>query len=151
MSSRLKLYAQLEPFGECATQRGVGKKIIYGMGGGGGSSSSSSSTATTTQNSDMRVVGGNDSVNLSAQDSTVSLVTTDRGAVNAAFGFADFVSAQAFDFAHAAQIDTSKTVTGAMEKVADAYSTAKAGEQKIFAGAALAVVGVVAAIAMKRG
>lgn len=148
--SRRQLYAMGEPLGECATQR-IGGKIIYGGGGGGGSSSSSASTATTTNQTDMRVVGGNDSVNVSAQSSTVNLTTTDRGAVAGAFGFARDVSAQAFNFASASQIDTSKTVTDAMGKVADAYSTAKAGEQKIFAGAALAIVGVVAAISFRRG
>lgn len=148
--SRRQLYAMGEPLGEGATRR-EGGKIIYGGGGGGGSSSSSSDTSTTTTNTDMRVVGGADSVNVSAQNSTLSLTTTDRGAVSGAFGFAREVSAQAFDFATASQVDTSKTVTDAMGQVAEAYSTAKAGEQKIFAGAALAIVGVVAAISFRRG
>lgn len=111
-------------------------------------SSSNSSSNTTTQQTDARVVGGDKSTNISTSNSTVNVI--DAGAVQSAFGFAEGVSAQAFDFAHASQIDTSKTVKEAMQEVADAYSEAKAGEQKIFAGAALAVVGVVAFIGLKR-
>lgn len=112
------------------------------------SSSSASTQATTTTNTDARVVGGDSSTNISAAGSTINM--TDSGAVHAAFGFAEHVSKDAFDMVSAAQINTANTAKNAMEKVTDAYSTAKAGEQKIFAGAALAVVGVVAAIALKR-
>lgn len=109
---------------------------------------SSSSAQSSTTNTDMRVVGGDSSTNVSAQNSTVNVL--DGGAVHDAFGFADSVTKNAFDFAHASQVDTSATVDTALGKVSDAYGTAKAGEQKIFAGAALAVVGVVAAIALRR-
>lgn len=111
----------------------------------GGSSSSQSQQ--TTSNADLRVVGGNNSTNVSAQNSTITV--TDANAVHDAFGFASTVTQSAFDYAHATQVDTSKTVSDAMAQVSDAYSTAKAGEQKIFAGAALAVVGVVAFVALK--
>jgi hypothetical protein len=113
------------------------------------SSSSSASTSSTTNNTDMRVVGGDMSTNVSAHGSTINV--TDAGAVHEAFGVVNAVTQNAFDFAHATQIDTSQTVHDALGQVTDAYSTAKAGEQKIFAGAALAVVGVVAAIALKKG
>lgn len=145
MTSRRKLYALGETFGESCT-RVEGGRRVYG-GGGGGSSSSSSSQATTTTNQDMRVVGGSQSTNVSATSSTVTV--TDAGAIQASFGFAQEVAADAFDMANASQINTSKTVTEALDMVEKAYSTAKAGEQKIFAGAALAVVGVVAAIALR--
>lgn len=144
--SKRQLYALGEPLGESATRLDEAGRIVCGGGGGGGSSSSSSDQ--TTQNTDMRVVGGDGSSNVSAQNSTVTMI--DGGAVSGAFGFAKEVSAQAFNFASASQIDTQKTVSDAMGRVADAYSTAKAGEQKIFAGAALAVVGVVAAIGFRR-
>lgn len=143
--SKRRLYQLGEPLGDSATRREAGR-VIYG-GGGGGSSSSQANTTNTTQNTDMRVVGGNNSTNVSAQNSTVNV--TDAGAVASAFGFANTVTQNAFDFAHASQIDTSKTVADALGQVQAAYSTAKAGEQKIFAGAALAIVGVVAAIAMR--
>lgn len=148
--SKRRLYALGEPLGDCVTRREAGR-IICGGGGGGGSSSSDAST--TTNNTDMRVVGGNNSTNTSAHvgnGSAVTVNTVDAGAVAASFGFAKDVSAQAFNFASASQIDTSKTVASAMGQVAEAYSTAKAGEQKIFAGAALAVVGVVAVIGFSR-
>jgi hypothetical protein len=148
MTSRRKLYALGETFGDSCTRIEAGR-LICGGGGGGGSSSSSSSQATTTTNQDMRVVGGNQSTNVSATSSTVTV--TDAGAIQASFGFAQEVSQDAFDMASASQINTSKTVTEAISQVEKAYSTAKAGEQKIFAGAALAVVGVVAAIALRKG
>lgn len=147
--SRRKLYAIGEPFGDSATVRGVGRKTIYGMGGTGGTTSSAASTATTTTNTDSRVVGGNNSINLSSSGSTTTINNTDSGSVAAAFGFAKDVSANAFNYAQASQIDTSKTVSDAMGQVAAAYSTSKAGEQKVFAGAALAIVGVVAFIGLK--
>src|SRR3990172_4209822 len=105
-----KLYAMGEPLGECVTTRKPNGGYCCGGGGGGGSSTSSSATTTTTNNTDSRVVGGNDSINASVHNSTVSLTTTDRGAVAGAFGFAKEVSAQAFNFASASQVDTSKTV-----------------------------------------
>lgn len=141
--SRRQLYALGEPIGESATRRD-GLKIVYG---GGGSSSSASTQATT--NTDARVVGGDNSANVSAAHSNVTINTTDAGAVHDAFGFAAHVSDGAFDMASASQVQTTQATQSAMAQVADAYSTAKAGEQKIFAGAALAVVGVVAAIALR--
>lgn len=146
MTSRRQLYALGEPFGESCTRIEAGR-LICGGGGGGGSSSSQSTQSTATTNQDMRVVGGNESTNVSAMNSTVTV--SDAGAINSAFGFAHDVARDAFEMASASQINTSKTVADALGQVEKAYSTAKAGEQKIFAGAALAVVGVVAAIALK--
>lgn len=108
---------------------------------------SSSKTNQTTNNTDMRVVGGDLSTNVSAQNSTVSVI--DAGAIHEAFGFGQSVMDGAFNFASASQVNTSQTVGDALGKVEEAYSTAKAGEQKIFAGAALAVVGVVAFVALR--
>lgn len=109
---------------------------------------SSSTSTQATSNTDARVVGGDGSVNIS---STGSITMTDAAAVHEAFGFAESVAADAFDMASASQIETGKTVKDALGQVSSAYSTAKAGEQKIFAGAALAIVGVVAVIAFKKG
>lgn len=145
--SRRQLYAHGEPIGDSATQRKPGGGYRCGGGGGGGSSSSASTQTTT--NTDARVVGGANSANVSASGSTVTINTTDAGAVHDAFGFAAHVSDNAINLASASQIQTTQAVQQSMAQVADAYSTAKAGEQKIFAGAALAVVGVVAAIALK--
>lgn len=111
----------------------------------GGASESSSDT--TTSNTDMRVVGGEQSTNVSAQNSTVTL--TDQGAVHDAFGFGEKVVAGAFEFATGTQTAADDMVESAMSKVSDAYETAKAGEQRVFAGAVLAVVGIVAFAALK--
>lgn len=116
----------------------------------GGDSSSSSSQSTSTQQYDMRVNGGNGSSNVSATNSTVTV--TDAGAVSGAFGFAEAVTRGAFNVATASQNAAEDVMTDAMEgvlksqsQIADAYANAKAGEYKIVAIGALAVVGLVAA------
>lgn len=111
-------------------------------------SSSSAASSQATTNQDMRVVGGDGSSNVSATNSTITM--TDNGAVHAAFGFAEHAMNDAIESSTASAISTANTAKEAMDRVADAYSTAKAGEQKIFAGAALAIVGTVAVIAFKR-
>lgn len=111
-------------------------------------SSSSSASSQATTNQDMRVVGGDSSSNVSATNSTVNV--TDQGAIHAAFGFAEHAMNEAIESSTASAISTANTAKEAMTKISDAYSTAKAGEQKIFAGAALAIVGTVAVIAFKR-
>lgn len=55
----------------------------------GGDSNSSNETVNKTDVRDMRVVGGNDSANVSATDSTVNVVTSDHGAINGAFQTVD--------------------------------------------------------------
>jgi hypothetical protein len=121
-------------------------------------SSSQANQTSTTTNTDLRVVGGPGSVNVSAQGSQVNLALTDAGAVADSFGFAASSLKGALDFATAA--DTSAAtqvqsamdiVTGASARIADAYTTAKAGEQKVLVGVALAIVGVVAVQALKKG
>lgn len=102
----------------------------------GGSSSSSSSADTTTQNYDLRVVGGNNSTNVSANNSQVTLV--DAGAVQQAFGF----SRDAFN----AAVGGLASSVGAIQ---DAYSTAKAGEQKVLVAGGLIIMGIVAVAAVK--
>lgn len=111
------------------------------------SSKSSSSTDNTTYSTPITLQD--------VQGTTIAGVTnspitfTDQGTVAAAFGFAENVAHGAFDMTTASQIETSKTVADALGQVEQAYSTAKAGEQKIFAGAALAVVGLVAVVILR--
>lgn len=102
----------------------------------GGSSSSSSTANTTTQNYDLRVAGGNNSTNVSASNSTVTL--TDRGAVASAFGF----SRDAFNSAVGG-------FAKSVEQIQEAYSTAKAGEQKVLVAGGLIIMGIVAVAAVK--
>ncbi len=116
------------------------------MGGGGGSSSSTQQQ--TTQNTDMRVVGGDSSTNVSAQ-AGANVTVTDTGTVHAAFGFANDVMKGAYDTVAQISSSTAQIVQQSEAAVADAYSTAKAGEQKVLVGAALAIVGVVAFAAVK--
>lgn len=102
--------------------------------------SQSSSQANQTQqttNTDLRVAGGNDSINVSAQSSSVNLTMVDAGAVQQAFGFAS-------EALHGALTD----VEQANERLADAYKTSKAGEQRILVAGVIAVAGIVAVKAL---
>lgn len=100
------------------------------------SSATSSQANTSTANYDLRVAGGNNSTNVSASNSTVWV--TDNGAVNNAFGFArDAFNGAVGGFAKSA------------EMVKDAYSEAKAGEQKVLVGMGLIITGVVAVAALR--
>lgn len=102
----------------------------------GGSSSSSSQANTETHNSDLRVVGGNNSTNVSAQNSTVQVL--DQGAI-----------VQAFGFAHDVMDSAMAGINSAVGEVRDAYSEAKAGEQKVLVAGGLMILGVVALTAVK--
>jgi hypothetical protein len=74
--TRRKLYALGEPFGDCCTRIEAGRVIC-----GGGDSSSS--TTNKTEVTDARVVGGNDSSNVSANGgSNVTVIATDHSAVS---------------------------------------------------------------------
>lgn len=94
----------------------------------------------------MRIAAADGSINSSAyiEASNSTVTVMDGGAVNAAFGFARGVAADAFDFASASQVDTNQTITDAMEGVSEAYADAKQGEQKILTAVGLAVVAIVA-------
>lgn len=118
------------------------------------SSKSQSNPATTTTNIDSRVVGGDNSTNISAHGSTIQL--TDAGAVGGAFGFAREAVKDAFDFATGNQTRATAVLTSAIEGVSknteqlkDAYETAKAGEQKVLVGVAVAIVAVVGVAALR--
>lgn len=140
----------------------------YCYGGGGDSSSSAttdSSQHTTTTQVDARIATGADSVALSAPmaqltNSNINLTITDNQAVQQSFGFARDALAGAVNFATQTQAKDSsflqdalaeneRVVSGALNQVADAYTTAKAGEQKVLVGVGVAIVAVVAVVALK--
>jgi hypothetical protein len=85
--------------------------------------------------------------------SNVAVQTSDMGAITEAFGFARSVARDAFDMSAASQVDTSRTITDAMNKVEDAFSEAyvgaKQGEQKVLAVVGMGVVAMIAMQALK--
>lgn len=125
----------------------------------GGSSSSASSS--TTNNTDMRVVGGADSTNISAQASgsgDLSIIATDHGAVKAGLTLAT----QAID---ASTQNTGATlaaggqmfegalgaVNDANKRLALAYQSGQAGDQTQLKYAGFIVVGLAAVMIFKKG
>jgi len=137
---------------------------------------SSSETKNSTEVRDMRVVGGEGSANVSANDSSVQVFTTDHGAVSGGLGLASQAIDGAvksgatlssalgsmFDKALSFASDANKTstaqVASAYGSVAaglqDAYSVSRApdtGILKIAAVAAVLIVGVLAYASTKRG
>ncbi len=112
-------------------------------------SSSSSSSNQTTTNVDKRLVGGEGSIGISGDNSSVTLV--DAGAVSASFGFAREALKNAIQVAASSATETADTATAALDKVKDAYSEAKAGEQKVLVGVGVIVVGVIAVAALRGG
>ena len=114
----------------------------------GGSSSSASSS--TTNNTDMRVVGGNDSANISAQNSSVSVVSTDHGAVNAAVGLANKAIDTNATSSAAMFSGALGAVSGANERLALAYQSGQAGDQTSLKYAGFVVVGLAAVMLFKR-
>lgn len=124
---------------------------------GGDSSSASSST---TNNTDMRVVGGDGSTNLSTQNSgsgTINVMATDQGAIKAGMTLAS----QAIDAnTHntGAVLDTTAqiyngalgAVTDANQRLALAYQSGQAGDQTQLKYAGFIVVGLAVAMFFKR-
>jgi hypothetical protein len=86
--------------------------------------------------SDLRVVGGNNSTNVSAMNSTVHVL--DAGAIN-----------RSFDFARDVYDQSMMGIESAIGHVSSAYSTAKAGEQKVLVAGGLIIAGIVAVTALK--
>ena len=132
------------------------------------SSKSSSSTTNLTKNADMRVVGGEGSANVSANESIVSVMTTDHGAVQAGMT----LGTQAID---AATVNTANTlaasksifqgaltsnseanrnaigaVTSANERLALAYQSGQAGDQTSLKYAGFVVIGLAAVMLLKK-
>lgn len=115
----------------------------------GGSSSSASSS--TTNNSDMRVVGGNDSVNVSAQNSDIKITSTDHGAVSGSLALAG----QAIDSTAQSSANMFNgaltAVKQANENLALAYQSGQAGDQTSLKYAGFIVVGLAAVMIFKKG
>ena len=134
----------------------------------GGSSKSSASTTSTTENRDMRVVGGNDSTNISANDSTLTVLTTDHGAVSAgmtlgtqAIDASTKTTAAALDAgqnmfqgALNSAADANQSAIGAVnsanERLALAYQSGQAGDQTSLKYAGFIVVGLAAVMIFKK-
>ena len=121
---------------------------------GGGSSSASSST---TNNTDMRVVGGADSVNLSAQNSDVSIIATDHGAVEAGMQLGSQAITASTKTATAAMDAGSNMFEGALnavssanDKLALAYQSGQQPEQTALKYAGFAVVGLAAVMLFRK-
>jgi hypothetical protein len=153
MTSRQQLYAAGLPLGDSVTRSKLGGGRILG-GGGGGSSSSESTNQTT--NTDSRVVSGDNSNILNATGNEINNSTinvTDHGAVAGAIDLAKTSVNSNVTVTQAALGTTKEVFADALEGVQDAYSTAKAGDQKIVSIAGLAVIGIAAAalIANRRG
>lgn len=83
--SKRQLERAGEPLGECVTRPKLGGGYVCGGGGGGGSSSSS----TTTQNIDKRIAVGDGGIGASADNSTVTINSTDGGLVARALDSVD--------------------------------------------------------------
>lgn len=116
-------------------------------------SSSKRTTSTTNLNeiTDSRVVGGDGSVNLSANDSTVALTMTDYGAVAGGLDLGSQAITAATQMAantNAAGGDmfagALEAVSNANDKLATAYQSGQAGEQTQLKYAGFAVVGLAA-------
>ena len=113
--------------------------------------SSTASSSSTTNNTDMRVVGGANSANISAQNSNVSLITTDHGAVAAGLELgtrAIDASTISSSGALSAGADMFKGAIGAVsqanERLALAYQSGQAGDQTSLKYAGFVVVGLAA-------
>ena len=123
---------------------------------GGGSSSSANQTSTT-NNTDARVVGGNDSTNLSANNSTVSVIATDHGAVQAGMQLGTqaidaVTTANATDAAATADMfkGALATVQQSSNLVAQAYQQGGAGDQTTLKYAGFIVVGLAAVMMFRK-
>lgn len=120
------------------------------------SSNSDSSQRSETNNVDARVAGGEGSYNLSTVNSSVNVSLTDQGAVTQAFGFSREALGKSLEFAEAADkragvlvADALDNVQNAVDQIKDAYSEAKAGEQKVLVAGGLIIAGIVAVQALK--
>lgn len=117
------------------------------------SSKSTSSTSQTSNNYDQKVQTGAGGTGVSASGGAVVNVTSiDHGTVGRAFDFAEMMAAGAASQSAASADSLQKVSQSAMQQVqaaygglADAYETAKAGEQKIIVVVGLVLLAMVAA------
>lgn len=134
--SRRALYAAGEPLGDCVTRREAGRLVC-------GAGDSESSQTSNTTNKDMRVAGAEGSVNVSADGSTVQVVSTDYGAVNGGLQLASqSVSAvvqnskNVQDFGLSMYTGALKSVNDASAAVASAYKGSSAQVADAYKGVA---------------
>lgn len=132
-----------------------------GLFGGGNSSSSTSNTQETQDN---RISSAENSSNLQNSRGVINgdVNMLDGGAVNSAFNFAQTIADGAAK-EHVASIGANQETMltamqavrtayqGANDNLADAYQTAKAGDQKIMATAAIIILGIVAVKVLGKG
>lgn len=113
------------------------------------SSDNSQTTNTTTETQDNSIIGGNGSTNIVVSRSNgVNLTMTDAGTVEKSFKFAQEAQAGALAAANHAIETVHEAEQNAMGQLADAYKTAKAGEQKVLVAAVVGFVAIVAAKAV---
>lgn len=134
----------------------------------GGDSSSTTEQKQVTETQDNRIAAAQDSTNLNASRATVgrdinlTTVSTDHDTVHQSFDFAKRIAQDAADTNAAALSVVNKQAISAIEavktayrdendKLANAYTEAKAGEQKILVGGTLLIGGIVAIMALKKG
>ena len=113
-----------------------------------------SSTASETKNYDKRVVGGDGSINLSADvggSGTLSVIQTDQGAVSAGLALGSKAIDAATKAAAGTQASAQNMFEGALQSVGDAnerlalaYQSGQAGDQTQLKYAGFAVVGLAA-------
>lgn len=121
----------------------------------GGSSQADSSQ--TTNNTDSRVVGGNDSINLSANNSTVSMISTDHAAVSGALNLGTHaIDANAQNASQTLQAGANMfqgaldAVSHSGDKLALAYQSGQAGDQTQLKYAGFVVVGLAVVMLMQK-
>lgn len=162
MTSRQKLYALGEPFGDACTRQEAGRRIY-----GGGSSSSSQASSTT--NVDKRQVVDNGGVGVSSDSSTVNVTntSTDNGAIQSAMNLVNNAGGAALsayqsllnatitlnaqhDATLAANTKTAADVTAASTPAAITTNTTN-GTTTVSKNALYIGAAVVAYIALKKG
>lgn len=125
----------------------------------GGDSSSSAATTNNTENTDMRVVGGNDSTNTStkiaATNSTIQI--TDNGAVKAGMDLGSQAIDATVKTSQAAMDSSGNMFAGALGAVSEAnkqltqaYQQGQAGDQVALKYAGFIVVGLAAVMIFKK-
>lgn len=123
------------------------------------SSKSSANTSSTTENTDMRVVGGNDSINTStkiaATNSTIQMI--DAGAVQAGMDLGSQAIDATVKTSQAAMDSSENMFAGALGAVSDAnkqlthaYQSGQAGDQVSLKYAGFIVVGLAAVMIFKK-
>lgn len=134
----------------------------------GGDSSSSAATTNNTETRDMRVVGGDASANVSANDSNVTVFSTDHGSIAAGLQLGtqaidastkntakvldvgQNMFAGALNNAASANQAALGAVSSANERLALAYQSGQAGDQTSLKYAGFIVVGLAAVMIFKK-